>query len=98
MSRTKFKTWLSGYRNQYHYLDFSFHEPVVVLSDTEGRGGTVGLTIKWKAQGKSDGALYESKLIGIFEVTWFDDLDREFGGRRMITSGTGAIGAITPLL
>jgi hypothetical protein len=97
-TRETFKKWLAGYRSQYDYLDLSFHNQVVVPSDPEGRGGTVGLTVKWTAMGKNDGALYESQLVAVFEVTWFDEMQQRGSahGRRMITKAYGAFGEVTP--
>jgi hypothetical protein len=48
--------------------------------------------------GKSDGALYESQLVAVFEVTWFDDMQQKgtARGKRMITRGYGGFGEITP--
>uniref|UniRef100_A0A8H7K3E0 SnoaL-like domain-containing protein n=1 Tax=Bionectria ochroleuca TaxID=29856 RepID=A0A8H7K3E0_BIOOC len=98
MEMQEFKAWLAGYRSQYDYLDISFHNPVVAPSDPEGRGGTVGLTARWKGQGKNDRILYESQLVAIFEVTWFDDPGRggPAHGERMITKAFGAFGDINP--
>jgi len=88
-----FQAFVKQNRAESRFLDFTFSDPVVVPSDPEGAGGTVGFGIKVKAERKSDGQLQTANLVTVFEVTWFEDAEHPQGGKRLITRSFAAVGA-----
>ncbi|PVH73368.1 hypothetical protein DL98DRAFT_595160 [Cadophora sp. DSE1049] len=98
MNLAAFKTWLFNYRKKYLFLAFEFFNPVSVISDKDGKGGTVGFAVKTQEMGKDDNKLWHSDLVAIFEVTWFPDSRDPAGGKRLITKAFGAIGEFKPVI
>lgn len=58
-----FQAFVKQNRAESRFLHFTFSDPVVVPSDPEGAGGTVGFGIKVKAERKSDGQLQTGNLV-----------------------------------
>ncbi|KAF9886969.1 hypothetical protein FE257_010710 [Aspergillus nanangensis] len=97
MNFDDYKALLLERRSKYIFFDFQFLNPVTVVSDEDGRAGTVAFGMKVRTQGKEDNKQYNTDVNVCWQVGWFPDSGHPAGGRRMITKVTGALGEWVPL-